>query len=65
MHGALRPNYRRARTLKMEIDALSVALQEASADETVSEEAPQDVKDELDHLRHEFFLTGVSSEYEL
>lgn len=65
MHGALRPNYRRARTLKMEIDALSVTLQEASADETVSEEALQDLKDELDHLRREFFLTGVSSEYEL
>ena len=65
MNSVLRPNYRRARALKMEIDALSVALEEASADETVSEEALQDVKEELDHLRHEFFLTGVTSEYEL
>lgn len=65
MNSVLRPNYRRARALKMEIDALSVALDEASADETVSEEALQDVKEELDHLRHEFFLTGVTSEYEL
>jgi len=65
MNSVLRPNYRRARALKMEIDALSVALEEASADETVSEEALQDVKEELDHLRREFFLTGVTSEYEL
>ena len=62
---SMRPNYRRARTLKMEIEALSVTLQEASADETVSEEALQDLKEELDYLRHEFFLTGVTSEYEL
>ena len=65
MHGALRPNYRRARALTLEIEALQVVLEEAQADPSVTLEQIEDLKAELHHLQHEFFLTGVTSEYDL
>lgn len=65
MNGALRPNYRRARALTLEIEALQVVLEEAQADPSVTLEQIEDLKAELHHLQHEFFLTGVASEYDL
>ena len=61
---ALRPNYRRARALALEIEALQDALSEAIDSGSPVFEV-EDMKAELNHLKHEFFLTGVSSEYEL
>jgi hypothetical protein len=61
---ALRPNYRRARVLALEIEALRQTIHEAEGEEMDAVNL-QDLRDELHHLQHEFFLTGVSSEYEL
>lgn len=65
MNGALRPNYRRARALALEIEALQVVLEEAQADPSTTLEQVEDLKAELHHLQREFFLTGVASEYDL
>jgi len=50
--------------LALEIEALQNALSEALEDGSPVFEV-EDMKAELNHLKHEFFLTGVSSEYEL
>ena len=60
-----RPNYRRARALFLEIEATQIAIDEAKSDPGVSHDHIEDLKAELQHLEHQFFLTGVSSEYEL
>lgn len=60
-----RPNYRRARALALEIEATRNALDEWRSDPTVSAEAIEDLKAELNHLEAEFFKTGVTSEYDL
>lgn len=65
MSSVLRPNYRRARALALEIEALATVLEEASGDPKTTSEQIEDLRDEMDHLNREFFLTGVSSEYEL
>ena len=65
MHSVLRPNYRRARVLALEIEAAKVHLEECRADATVSLEDIEELKAELHHLEHEFFKTGVTSEYDL
>jgi hypothetical protein len=65
MNSVLRPNYRRARALALEIEAARNVLDEAQGDPTVSAEDIEELKAELHHLEHEFFLTGVTSEYEL
>lgn len=65
MSSVLRPNYRRARALALEIEALAVILEEASGDPKTTPEQMEDLRAEMQHLKHEFFLTGVSSEYEL
>lgn len=62
---SLRPNYRRARALALEIEAARVHLEEVRADPSVALEQVEDLKAELHHLEHEFFMTGVTSEYEL
>lgn len=62
---SFRPNHRRARALALEIEAARNHLDEARGDPTYSLEQIEDLKAELHHLEHEFFLTGVSSEYEL
>lgn len=59
------PNYRRARALALEIEALQVTLEESRADPSVTSEQIDDLVAELNHLNREFFLTGVTSEYEL
>ena len=60
-----RPNYRRARALALEIEAARNTLDELRGDPTVSPEAIEDLREEINHLEAEFFKTGVSSEYEL
>jgi hypothetical protein len=64
-YGALRPNYRRARALALEIEAAETYLHEAQADPAVTADDIDELRAELNHLKHEFFLTGVTSEYEL
>lgn len=65
MHSVLRPNYRRARALALEIEAARVHLDEARGDPSYSLEDIDDLKAELHHLEQEFFKTGVTSEYDL
>lgn len=65
MNSVLRPNYRRARALALEIEAARVHLDEARGDPSYSLEDIEDLKAELHHLEHEFFMTGTSSEYDL
>ena len=60
-----RPNYRRARALALEIEALRNTLDELRGDPTASADDLEDLKAELNHLEAEFFKTGVTSEYEL
>lgn len=64
-HSVLRPNYRRARALALEIEAATNHLDEARGDPKVTPEEIEDLKAELHHLQHEFFMTGVTSEYDL
>lgn len=61
----MRPNYRRARALALEIEATRDYLADAKIDPSVSAEEVEDLKAELHRLQHEFFLTGVTSEYDL
>jgi hypothetical protein len=56
----MRPNYRRARALALEIEAVRAKL-----DHTIKPEEIIDLVAEIQDLEHEFFLTGVTSEYEL
>ena len=65
MHSVLRPNYRRARALALEIEAARVHLDEARGDPSYSLEGIDDLKAELHHLEQELFKTGVTSEYDL
>ena len=65
MHSVLRPNYRRARALALEIEAAKVHLEECRADPSVSLDDIEELKAELHHLESEFFKTGVTSEYDL
>lgn len=65
MNSVLRPNYRRARALALEIEAARTVLEESRNDASVSLEDIEDLKAELHHLERELFLTGVTSEYDL
>jgi hypothetical protein len=65
MSSVLRPNYRRARALALEIEAARNVLDEARGDPSYTLEQIEELRAELDHLNHEFFLTGVTSEYDL
>ena len=62
---ALKPNYRRARALALEMEALRNLLDSAVGDESYSADDIIELKAELYDLQREFFLTGVSSEYDL
>lgn len=62
---AIKPNYRRARKLALEIEALCNTLDEAIGDPSFDADDIDELKVELRNLEREFFLTGVSSEYEL
>ena len=61
----LRPNYRRARALALEIEAARNTLDELRDDPKASREDIDDLKAEINHLEAEFFRTGVTSEYDL
>lgn len=65
MNSVLRPNYRRARALALEIEAAESHLDKARGDASFTTEQIDELRAELDHLKHEFFLTGVTSEYQL
>ena len=65
MNTVLRPNYRRARVLALEIEAARNYLHEAQSDPSMDAEDIEELKAELHHLEHEFFMTGVTSEYDL
>lgn len=62
---ALKPNYRRARKLALEIEAARNYLHEAQGDPSMDADDIEELKAELRDLEREFFLTGVSSEYDL
>lgn len=61
-HGALRPNYRRAREIQAQRNQLAIDIETAER-EGRSEEADLLMED-MDALDHEFFLTGAQ-EYDL
>ena len=65
VNSALRPNYRRARALALEIEVSRNILEEAKGDPSYTDDQIGEFSDELNHLENEFFLTGVTSEYEL
>lgn len=65
MTSILRPNYRRARALALEIEAARNVLEGVRNDPSASLDDTEDLKAELNHLEREFFLTGVTSEYDL
>lgn len=65
IYSTLRPNYRRARALALEIEAARNHLHEAKGDPSMDADDIEELRAELHHLEHEFFLTGVSSEYDL
>ena len=60
----IRPNYRRARALALEIEALRETYEFAWAVGATQSEL-DDLREELQHLEREFSLTGVTSEYDL
>ena len=65
MSSVLRPNYRRARVLALEIEAARNHLHEARADPSMTMDDILELQAELNNLEREFFLTGVTSEYDL
>ena len=65
MNSVLRPNYRRAHALALEIEAARSHLHEAKADPSMDADDIDELVAELSHLEREFFLTGVTSEYDL
>lgn len=63
IYSCLRPNYRRAREIKADMDDVQSDIEAAEARGDFSE--VQDLKESQRELQHAFFLTGVSSEYDL
>lgn len=63
MNTVLRPNYRRAREIKAEIDDLLVEKEAAERAGNFSQVA--DLTEAINDLTHAFYLTGVTSEYDL
>lgn len=59
------PNYRQARALALEMETLREILDETRADPRAHPGDIEDLKDELRALEREFFMTGVTSEYDL
>ena len=59
----LRPNYRRARELKSEMDEVRLEIEAAEKEGAFS--LVQDLTESLNDMQHAFFLTVVTSEYEL
>lgn len=65
VYSVLRPNFRRARALFLEIEACRNHLDTARCDPSVSSDNIEELEAKLLHLEREFSLTGVTSEYEL
>ena len=65
MNSVLRPNYRRARALALDIEAAKNRLVDCGCDLRGNAEEIEDLKAEIAHLEREFWLTGVTSEYDL
>lgn len=65
MNSVLRPNYRRARALALEIEAARNHLHEVEGDPSMEADDIEELRAELNYLEREFFLTGVTSEYDL
>jgi hypothetical protein len=61
---ALRPNYRRARELASEIEAVKDALHDANGDPAGASRSDS-LRAELYELQHELFRCGVPSEFDL
>lgn len=59
----LRPNYRRARELKADLDQLAIDREEAEKAGNLDQ--ADEIRAEMDDARHQMFLTGVTSEYDL
>lgn len=59
------PNYRRARALALEMETLREILDETLADPRAHPDDIEPLIAELRALEREFFLTGVTSEYDL
>jgi len=62
---ALKPNYRRAREVARDMEALRNKIDEAVNDPAYDADDIDQLKEELRDLDREMFLTGVSSEYDL
>ena len=65
MHSVLRPNYRLALALALEIEALRETYEFACGTPGATQSELDDLREELQHLEREFSLTGVTSEYDL
>ena len=63
MNSVPRRNYRRAREIKSEIDDQMAEKEEAERAGNFSQVA--DLIEGINDLNHAFFLTGVTSEYDL
>ena len=63
MNTCLRPNYRRARDIKAEMEDLMIEKEDAERAGNFGEVA--DLLDSIQELQHALFLTGVTSEYDL
>lgn len=63
MNSVLRPNYRRAREIARALEDIARDIEDAEARGDFS--AVQDLRESRDELQHAFFLTGVTSEYDL
>jgi hypothetical protein len=65
MNSVLRPNHRRARVLFLEIEELRYHIEELRLTKPDENQSIEDAIDELRYLQREFWLTGVTSEYDL
>lgn len=63
MNSVLRPNYRRAREIKSEMDDLMTDKEAAERAGNFSQ--VQDINEAIHELQHALFMTGVTSEYDL
>lgn len=63
MNSCLMPNYRRARELKAEMDEIRLEIEAAEKEGSFS--LVSDLKEALYEMQQAYFLTGVTSEYDL
>lgn len=63
MNSVLRPNYRRAREIKSDMEDIQSEIAQAEREGNFSQ--VQDLTESLHELQHSMFLMGVTSEYDL